>query len=396
MKQRREIESKISLLNNELNDTKLSISSLDSKINSSTILLKEHQNILDTSQKELVDLEKLSEKSVNLPTLLADELKIRNAADQCRNELTDAMAAEQQIRNQESYQQRNLMQINNQKNDWENRKDEAETRIKSLKVRLDNLKEDKSRLEKLPDNFVEKANELNLKIETAEQNRNFAADKLVQTETLLNEAEKLEKSSEQNLASFREDMIKVEASLNLAKTKIENIEDRVHEKLRIKSNQLKEIVNLSDNEELNTSIETLEKTVQRLLNERESLGAVNLRAEEEMNEMRQKIELMSKERVDLELAIEKLKSGIFELNKEGRQRLKDSFELVNKNFKNLFKKLFGGGDAELKLVGDDDPLKSWIGDISKSTWKKNAITFLIVRWRTSFNSHISHFFCFLM
>ena len=373
----REIESKISLLNNELNDTKLSISSLDSKINSSTILLKEHQNILDTSQKELVDLEKLSEKSVNLPTLLADELKIRNAADQCRNELTDAMAAEQQIRNQESYQQRNLMQINNQKNDWENRKDEAETRIKSLKVRLDNLKEDKSRLEKLPDNFVEKANELNLKIETAEQNRNFAADKLVQTETLLNEAEKLEKSSEQNLASFREDMIKVEASLNLAKTKIENIEERVHEKLRIKSNQLKEIVNLSDNNELNTSIETLEKTVQRLLNERDSLGAVNLRAEEEMNEMRQKIELMSKERVDLELAIEKLKSGIFELNKEGRQRLKDSFELVNKNFKNLFKKLFGGGDAELKLVGDDDPLKAGLEILASPPGKKMQLLSLL-------------------
>ena len=373
----REIESKISLLNNELNDTKLSISSLDSKINSSTILLKEHQNILDTSQKELVDLEKLSEKSVNLPTLLADELKIRNAADQCRNELTDAMAAEQQIRNQESYQQRNLMQINNQKNDWENRKNEAETRIKSLKVRLDNLKEDKSRLEKLPDNFVEKANELNLKIETAEQNRNFAADKLVQTETLLNEAEKLEKSSEQNLASFREDMIKVEASLNLAKTKIENIEERVHEKLRIKSNQLKEIVNLSDNEELNTSIETLEKTVQRLLNERDSLGAVNLRAEEEMNEMRQKIELMSKERVDLELAIEKLKSGIFELNKEGRQRLKDSFELVNKNFKNLFKKLFGGGDAELKLVGDDDPLKAGLEILASPPGKKMQLLSLL-------------------
>ena len=373
----REIESKISLLNNELNDTKLSISSLDSKINSSTILLKEHQNILDTSQKELVDLEKLSEKSVNLPTLLADELKIRNAADQCRNELTDAMAAEQQIRNQESYQQRNLMQINNQKNDWENRKDEAETRIKSLKVRLDNLKEDKSRLEKLPDNFVEKANELNLKIETAEQNRNFAADKLVQTETLLNEAEKLEKSSEQNLASFREDMIKVEASLNLAKTKIENIEERVHEKLRIKSNQLKEIVNLSDNDELNTSIETLEKTVLRLLNERDSLGAVNLRAEEEMNEMRQKIELMSKERVDLELAIEKLKSGIFELNKEGRQRLKDSFELVNKNFKNLFKKLFGGGDAELKLVGDDDPLKAGLEILASPPGKKMQLLSLL-------------------
>ena len=373
----KEIESKINLLNNELNDTKLSISSLDSKINSSNILLKEHQNILDTSQKELVDLETLSKKSLNLPTLLADELKIRNAADQCRNELTDAMAAEQQIRNQESYQQRNLMQINNQKNDWENRKDEAETRIKSLKERLDDLKEDKSRLEKLPDNFVEKANELNIKIQTAEQKRNLAADKLVQTETLLNEAEKLEKSSEQNLASFREDMIKVEAALNLARTKIENIEDRVYEKLRVKSKQLKEIVNLSENEELNTSIETLEKTVQRLLNERESLGAVNLRAEEEMNEMRQKIELMSKERVDLELAIEKLKSGIFELNKEGRQRLKDSFELVNKNFKNLFKKLFGGGDAELKLVGDDDPLKAGLEILASPPGKKMQLLSLL-------------------
>ncbi len=374
---KREIVSKISLLNNELNDTKLSISSLDSKINSSIILLKEHQNILDSSNKELVDLEKLSEKSINLPTLLADELKIRNAADQCRNELTDAMAAEQQIRNQESYQQRNLMQINNQKNDWENRKDEAETRIKFLKARLDNFKEDKSRLEKLPDNFVEKTNELDLKIETAEQNRNLSADKLVHTETLLNEAEKLEKSSEQNLASFREDMIKVEASLNLAKTKIDNIEERVHEKLRIKSNQLKEIVNLSDNEELKSSIETLEKTVQRLLNERDSLGAVNLRAEEEMNEMRQKIELMSKERVDLELAIEKLKSGIFELNKEGRQRLKESFELVNKNFKNLFKKLFGGGDAELKLVGDDDPLKAGLEILASPPGKKMQLLSLL-------------------
>ena len=373
----KEIESKISLLNNELNDTKLLISSLDSKINSSNILLKEHQNILDTSQKELLDLEVLSKKSLNLPTLLADELKIRNAADQCRNELTDAMAAEQQIRNQESYQQRNLMQINDQKNDWENRKGEAETRIKSLKERLDNLKEDKSRLEKLPDDFVEKANELNIKIQTAEQNRNLAADKLVQTETLLNEAEKLEKSSEQNLASFREDMIKVEAALNLARTKIENIEDRVYEKLRVKSTQLKEIVNLSDNEELNTSIETLEKTVQRLLNERESLGAVNLRAEEEMNEMKQKIELMSKERVDLELAIEKLKSGIFELNKEGRQRLKDSFELVNKNFKNLFKKLFGGGDAELKLVGDDDPLKAGLEILASPPGKKMQLLSLL-------------------
>ena len=59
-----------------------------------------------------------------------------------------------------------------------------------------------------------------------------------------------------------------------------------------------------------------------------------------MNEMKEKIKTMSDERVDLEQAIDKLKTGIFELNKEGRQRLKESFEEVNKNFKNLFQKLF--------------------------------------------------------
>ena len=83
-----------------------------------------------------------------------------------------------------------------------------------------------------------------------------------------------------------------------------------------------------------------------------------MRAEEEMNEMKEKIEIMSSERIDLELAIEKLRSGIFELNKEGRQRLKDSFNDVNKNFKDLFQKLFGGGNAELKLVGSEDPLQA--------------------------------------
>ena len=98
-----------------------------------------------------------------------------------------------------------------------------------------------------------------------------------------------------------------------------------------------------------------------------------------MNEMKEKIEIMSSERIDLELAIEKLRSGIFELNKEGRQRLKDSFNDVNKNFKDLFQKLFGGGNAELKLVGSEDPLQAGFRSFSKSTRKKNATTFTFIR-----------------
>ena len=138
-----------------------------------------------------------------------------------------------------------------------------------------------------------------------------------------------------------------------------------------------EIVGFNEKNNLNVSIELLERTVQRLINERESLGAVNLRAEEEMKEMKEKIETMSSERIDLELAIEKLRTGIFELNKEGRQRLKDSFNDVNKNFKDLFQKLFGGGDAKLKLVGSEDPLKAGLEVLASPHGKKMQLLSLL-------------------
>ena len=93
--------------------------------------------------------------------------------------------------------------------------------------------------------------------------------------------------------------------------------------------------------------------------------------------MHNKIELMLKERIDLEQAIEKLRSGIFELNKEGRQRLKESFELVNINFKNLFQKLFGGGDAELKLIGNDDPLLAGLEVLASPPGKKMQLLSLL-------------------
>ena len=229
----------------------------------------------------------------------------------------------------------------------------------------------------LPDDFKKKDDELNQEIEKVLVLRNKAADNLVEAETNLNNLEKLEKQSEQKVSFLREKMIKIEAKLNLSKNQVKNIEDRVFEKLRINTDQLYEIANLNKNDEINTSTEILDKTVQRLLNERDSIGAVNLRAEEEMNEMKEKIKTMSDERIDLEQAIDKLKTGIFELNKEGRQRLKESFEEVNKNFKNLFQKLFGGGNAELKLIGDEDPLNAGLEVLASPPGKKMQLLSLL-------------------
>ena len=372
-----ELESQISVLIKNSNTLELTNSKLDAKLLSSKVLLKEHLDITKISQKELVGLKNQLNNSINLPSLLADELKIRNIADQCRNELADAMASEQQIKTHESFQARNLMQINNQSENWKKRENEASMRLISLQDRLKKLKDDQKRLTSLPDDFEKREEDLNKQIDKAVQDKNIASDKLVHTETNLHNIEKLEREAEQKVSSFREEMIKIEASLNLARTKIQNIEARVFEKLRINTDKLLEIVGFNEKNNLNVSIELLERTVQRLINERESLGAVNLRAEEEMKEMKEKIETMSSERIDLELAIEKLRTGIFELNKEGRQRLKDSFNDVNKNFKDLFQKLFGGGDAELKLVGSEDPLKAGLEVLASPPGKKMQLLSLL-------------------
>ncbi|MDA9816863.1 AAA family ATPase [Alphaproteobacteria bacterium] len=372
-----ELESQIYDLIEANNNLNLLNTKIESKIGSSKILVKEHQNIIDLSSKELNSLNKELINSNNLPLLLTEELKIRNIADQCRNSLTDAMAAEQQVRNHESYQSRNLLQIKNQKNNWKKREDEAIARLLTLQNRQKSLSEEKQKLMNLPDNFKKREDELNLEINKALQLRNKAADNLVEAENNLNELEKLEKLSEQNMSSLREEMIKIEAKLNLSKSQVKNIEERVWEKLRINTDQLYEIANLDKNDEIDISIDALEKTVHRLINERDSIGAVNLRAEEEMKEMRDKIKTMSDERIDLEQAIDKLKTGIFELNKEGRQRLKESFEEVNKNFKNLFKKLFGGGNAELKLIGNEDPLHAGLEVLASPPGKKMQLLSLL-------------------
>ena len=369
---------------NELNElianfSKLELenSKIEAKLTSSMILVQELKNSEIINKKELVELEKQKTNIINLPILLADELTIRNNAIQCRSDLTEAMAQEQQIKNQENFQLRNIAQINNQQESWNKRNQEALQRLKLLKERLISSIKEKERLSTLPNVFIRKEKEIIDKIEEAVLNRDKAADQLVACETSLNQAEKLEKDAGKALSLFRENMIRKQALLDLSNTKISNLQERVFERLRIQTDQLFALTGLKENEELNTSIDILEKTVERLIRERESLGTVNLRAEEEMNEMNNKIELMIKDRLDLEEAIKKLRNGIFELNKEGRERLEKSFELVNKNFKKLFEELFGGGSAELKLVGNEDPLQAGLEVLASPPGKKMQLLSLL-------------------
>ena len=125
------------------------------------------------------------------------------------------------------------------------------------------------------------------------------------------------------------------------------------------------------------SAEALDNDVHRLRRQRDALGAVNLRAEEDAREVQTEYDTLVKEKADLEEAIKKLRSGIAGLNREGRERLLTAFEQVNANFRTLFTHLFGGGEANLVLVESDDPLEAGLEIMCQPPGKKLATLSLL-------------------
>ena len=124
-------------------------------------------------------------------------------------------------------------------------------------------------------------------------------------------------------------------------------------------------------------VETLETDTARLKRQREALGAVNLRAEEDAKAVEAEYDTLLAEKLDLEEAIKKLRAGIAGLNKEGRERLLTAFEQVNANFATLFTHLFGGGEARLTLVESDDPLEAGLEILCQPPGKKLATLSLL-------------------
>ena len=121
----------------------------------------------------------------------------------------------------------------------------------------------------------------------------------------------------------------------------------------------------------------VEQDLDRLRRDREQIGAVNLRAEEELREVQTQHDSLASERDDLAEAIKRLRHGIQSLNREARERLLASFEVVNEHFKRLFTTLFAGGSAELHLVESDDPLEAGLEIIAKPPGKKPATLSLL-------------------
>ena len=156
---------------------------------------------------------------------------------------------------------------------------------------------------------------------------------------------------------IRERKASSSATIEGLRKRKDDLLDRVQSELNLDEINILENSNLNGVEELPDSI-SQEEVLDEKKREREKLGSVNLRADEETNRYEIEIKKMEQDREDLVSAIIKLKESINELNQKGRERLLVAFEKVNRKFNEVYTKLFNGGNAKLELVDSDDPLEA--------------------------------------
>ena len=301
--------------------------------------------------------------------LAAAEAKARTIADSSRTALADAMQAESRGANLIRSATMRQVSCTQEASAWQQRLDGATLRIIELKHRISESEQEKIRLGALPKTIAKQRLEIGDKLDLAEQNRQNAADTLQAAETSLAEAESLQRSSDNTLGTSRETQIRAEATQDRCKTVIAELENRIDDKLGCSPRDVPAIAGIDDGAVL-PELNMLEDRVQRLVRERDNIGPVNLRAEAEMEDVATRITSMEAQQNDLIAAIAKLRSAISQLNREGRERLLKSFSDVNEHFKKLFKKLFGGGTAELKLTNADDPLEAGLEILASPPGKR--------------------------
>lgn len=212
-------------------------------------------------------------------------------------------------------------------------------------------------------------------ITEANARRARAADALAGAETALGTAQAAEREAERAASEAREARAAASARADAATEAVAAAAARIHEETDMTPDAL--LHSLGNVPDPMPGAEDLEVEVGRLRRQREALGAVNLRAEEDAREVQIEHETLLREKADLDQAIRKLRAGIGSLNREGRERLLTAFEQVNESFRLLFIHLFGGGDANLALVESDDPLEAGLEIMCQPPGKKLATLSLL-------------------
>jgi len=342
--------------------------------------LAEAQARLTTSCDETITARAQAEQSLAALAPAADlETELSGVRDDItgkRAHLAEVRAEQQAIVREAEIADRRLNQLDGEKAGWVERQQGARNQTETLAQRIAEATRDRAELEDAPRLFGEKRQALIGEVQNAEGERRACADRLQEAENALAEADRDARASLEAASAAREELARAEERFEGAKRRLTDIAREIHDMLEIEPSAIAELAAIKEGEALPELAEVEEK-LDRLRRERERLGAVNLRAEEELVEVETQHTSLTTERDDLVEAIKKLRLGIQSLNREARERLLASFQQVNAHFQQLFTKLFNGGTAELQLIESDDPLEAGLEILAKPPGKKPATLSLL-------------------
>ena len=276
---------------------------------------------------------------------------------QLQEKYADAYSKNQSIKNESIKRNERIKTIETEIESWKNLLSNSEKMVAELIERKNKLSDQLKELENQPRVQAERKGQIseNLRISDKEK---------VDNDIVIEETDKRIETLRTELNEIQEQSIQIRERKASSGATIEGLEkrksdllDRINTELNLTEDDILENSNLNGVEELPNAIDQ-EDALDKKKQERESLGSVNLKADEETSKYEDEIKKMEQDRSDLVTAIVKLKDSINELNQKGRERLLEAFDKVNRKFSEVYTKLFNGGSAKLELVDSEDPLEA--------------------------------------
>ena len=330
-------------------------------INNVVISIKDKTNTLKSTA---------TENKINQITELTNKIKL------VQEKYASALSKHQSIKTDTIKRRERIKNIDTEIQNWKNLKFNSEKMSKELGTRMDKIKAELDNISKLPEIIAVKKGQLMQNISDTESKKQELSDGLFSAEEGHQKVNKELKAFEQKMMSARENKARSGATLEGLQNRKKDIINALKNNLNIDEKNLFDSSDLKNTENLPNVVEQEDK-LDAKKNERERLGAVNLRADEETKQYKITINKMEEDREDLVSAISKLRSSINELNQKGRERLLDAFEKVNRKFNDVYTKLFNGGIAKLELIESDDPLDAGLEMLASPPGKRlQSITLL--------------------
>jgi len=309
-------------------------------------------DVVTSINKKTNEIKSLSsENEIKQITELTSKIKI------AQEKYASALSKHESIKTETIKRKERINNIDTEIQNWKNLKFNSEKMSKELGARIGKIKLELENISKLPETIAVKKGQLMQNITDTESKKEELAGDLVKAEEEYQVANKELKTFEQKMMVARENKARSGATLEGLLNRKKDLVNAMSNNLNIDEKNLLESSDLKDLENLPNVIEQ-EDRLDAKKNERDRLGSVNLRADEETEQYKLTINKMEKDREDLVSAISKLRGSINELNQKGRERLLAAFEKVNRKFNDVYTKLFNGGTAKLEFVESDDPLEA--------------------------------------